>query len=101
MAKLLQAELHYLDGNLELAEQAYKASITSARDHRFVSAEAMAYELFGIFCLENQMVHRGMEQLHAAVNKYKEWGAHRKVLELQDFMDTVDPASLRNLNINV
>jgi len=86
-SKLLQAELHYLDGHLNSAEVAYKASIVSAREHKFLHEEALAYELYGIFCMENQMVDQGVEQLNIALDKYKEWGAMKKAEELQHFID--------------
>lgn len=90
-AKLLQAELHYLNGDIESAEVAYKASVKSAREHKFVHEEALAYELYGLFCVKNEMVDKGFEQLHVALNRYKEWGAMKKVEELQLFIGTVDP----------
>ena len=77
-SKLLQAELHYLDGHLFSAEVAYKASIVSAREHKFLHEEALAYELYGIFCMENQMVDQGVEQLNIAIDKYKQWGTIKK-----------------------
>ena len=46
-ALLLQAELHYLNGDLELADTVYEASIKSAREHKFIHEEALAYELYG------------------------------------------------------
>ena len=51
---LLQAELHYLNQDLRAAEDAYLASIKSAKAHKFIHEEAMANELFGIFCIENR-----------------------------------------------
>ena len=90
-SKLLQAELHYLNGYLELAEISYKASILSARKHKFTNEEALAYELYGIFCVENEMVVKGAEQFQLAMHKYKEWGAIRKVRELQNLVDLVIP----------
>ena len=82
-SKLLQAELHYLDGDMIAAETAYKASIKSSREHQFLHEEALAYERYGIFCIENQMVETGLAQLQHALVKYKEWGAVRVHDELQ------------------
>ncbi|KAL7538350.1 hypothetical protein ACHAXR_011289 [Thalassiosira sp. AJA248-18] len=83
---LLKAELHYLNGSYQSAENAYKASITSAREHKMINEEALANELYGIFCIENKMVDKGIEQLHTAVDKYKEWGANKKADDLQLFI---------------
>lgn len=85
-AKLLQAELDYLNGEIESAEVAYNASIKSAREHKFIHEEALAYELYGIFCVNSGMPDQGTEQLHVALKKYKEWGAMKKVEELQDLL---------------
>ena len=84
---LLQAELHYLNGCLEIAELSYQAAIVSAHDHKFFHEEALARELYGIFLLENKMAEKGMEELQMAINQYKKWGAMRKVDDLKDFME--------------
>ncbi|KAL7543135.1 hypothetical protein ACHAXR_012438 [Thalassiosira sp. AJA248-18] len=86
-SKLLQAEFHYLDGDLESAESAYKASIKSACTHNFIHEEALAYELYGFFCVENNMIGKGSEQFHIAVDKYKTWGAMKKAENLQHFIE--------------
>jgi hypothetical protein len=86
---LLQAELHYLDGRLEAAEKAYQASIKSARDHRFIHEEALAHELYGVFCVENGMGETGLMQLRIAMGKYEEWGARRKANEVQLYLAAV------------
>jgi hypothetical protein len=83
---LLQAELHYLNQDYEAAENAYIASIKSAKDHKFMNEEAMANELFGIFCIENQMGDKGMKPLHIALDLYKQWGAMNKATDLEQFI---------------
>lgn len=95
--KLLQAELHYLNGDLESADVAYRASIMSAREHKFLHREALAYELHGIFCIENQMIDKGRGQLDKAIDKYKQWGAFKKASELQLFMDSVGTTLLQGM----
>jgi len=89
---LLQAELHYLEGDLESAESAYKTSIKSAHKHKFIHEEALAYELYGIFCYENKMVDKGLKQLLLAVDKYRQWGAKKKVTEVRFLLELVDSA---------
>ena len=80
---LLKAELHYLNGDLNLAELAYESSIVSARDHKFIHEEALAHELYGFFCLENHFVSKAMEQLTLAYEKYIKWGAFKKADDMK------------------
>lgn len=89
-AKLLRAEWSYLNRNLESAEQLYVESIKSAREHKFENEEALAYELHGMFCLENQMVGKGLQQLKLALDGYKKWGATKKAEMLQQSIDPTD-----------
>ena len=100
-SKLLQAQLHYLDGHLNSAEVAYKASIVSAREHKFLHEEALAYELYGVFCMENKMVDKGVEQLNIALDKYRQWGAMKTAEGLQRFIDVHDLTTFRDLKIKV
>jgi len=95
---LLQAELHYLDGRHTMAEHAYKSSIISARDHRFLGEEAMALELYGIYFLENKKVKNGIEKLKIASDKYKEWGALEKSEAVKHFMELVSKTKLGKAN---
>ena len=85
---LLQAELHCLNQEYEAAENAYIASIESAKDHKFMNEEAMANELFGIFCIENQMGDKGMKHLRIALDLYKQWGAMNKAADLETYIET-------------
>jgi len=89
-SNLLQAELHYLEGNLGSAEMAYKASIRNAHENKFTSEEALAHELYGYFCVENHMADKGLEQLDAALGMYRQWGAMKKVTELQAFVEMMN-----------
>lgn len=84
--KLLQAELHYLYDCHSMAELFYQASITSAREHKFLHEKAMAHELYGIYLVENKMVAEGLEQLHQATENYEKWGAQKKADEVNDFI---------------
>ena len=84
---LLQAELHYLNQDYEAAENAYIASIRSAKDHNFMNEQAMANELFGIFCNEKQMGDKGMKHLRIALDLYTQWGAMNKAAGLEQFIN--------------
>ena len=84
---LLQAELHHLNQDYEAARNAYIASIKSAKDHKFMNEEAMANELFGVFCIQNQMIdEEGMKHLRIALDLYKQWGALNKAAVLEQFI---------------
>ena len=98
-SRLVEAELHYLNGDIDLADASYKASIKVAREQKFIHELALAYELHGIFCVENKMIDEGVKQLLAAVNTYNEWGAAKKVDDVKLFIDLADPSNLRKLKV--
>ncbi|KAL9184830.1 hypothetical protein ACHAXT_002607 [Thalassiosira profunda] len=89
---LLQAEMHYLNRDLVSADAAYEASIRSARENEFPSEEALAYELHGVFCVENGMRDKGTTQLRAAIDRYREWGAANVAKRVQIYVDGIDGA---------
>lgn len=72
---LLQAELHSVRGQIDDAEEKYKVSILSARKHRFIHEEGMAFELLGNFYKEHERHEDAKVQLIAARDCYKQWGA--------------------------
>ena len=86
---LLQAELHYLNQDLDSAENAFKASIESAISHKMTHELALATELFGIFYIENNWKDKGLDQLRVALKKYEEWGAVSKVLDIEQYILTL------------
>ena len=90
MSYLLKAELAHLNGELESAEEMYNASIAVTRDLKWMHYEALALELYGKFCVGNGFVERGRRQLTNALEKYKRWGAGRKVERLQQYIDSID-----------
>lgn len=88
--QMLRAELHYLNGEHESARVAYEQSITSARETENINNEALACELFGIFLCENKMINEGIKQLQMALEKYRQWGAARKVRDLEEFIESIN-----------
>mmetsp|Transcript_26892 Transcript_26892/g.57652 ORF Transcript_26892/g.57652 Transcript_26892/m.57652 type:complete len:1336 (+) Transcript_26892:116-4123(+) len=84
---LLQAELHYLNDRPTMAELSYQAAIVSAREHKFYHEEALACELYGIYLVENGNVLKGLDQLQLAIDKYKQWGATKKVDDVKNFVE--------------
>ena len=89
---LLHAEVHYTDGDIQSAERSYEASIKAARDHRFLHHEALAYELHGVFCVENGMRDKGTTQLRAAIDRYRKWGALEVAKRVQLLVDSIAAA---------
>ena len=73
---LLEAELHVCDGELEMAKSKFKASIDSARRHRFVHEEGLASELLGTFLDESgEEAEESKRQFAHARSCYQKWGA--------------------------
>jgi len=85
-ALLLQAEKYYTTGNLDQAKASYEASVKSAREHKFINEEALAYELYGIFRVETGHLENGKELLRKAQSLYAEWGAMKKASEVFPLM---------------
>ncbi len=85
-ALLLQAEKYYTTGNLDEAKASYEASVKSAREHKFIHEEALAYELYGIFRIETGHLENGKELLKTAQSLYAEWGALKKASEVFPLM---------------
>ena len=85
-AYLLEAECHFAKGDLVQAKTAYKNSIQSAHEHKFIHEEALAYELYGIFCIEAGDLYNGNTHLEKARELYEIWGAHKKAREIFDPM---------------
>lgn len=72
---LLQAELHSVKEQFDDAEEKYKASILSARKHRFDHEVGIALNLFGEFYKMRGMEEDAKKQLLAARHCYAQWGA--------------------------
>lgn len=70
-------------------------SIKSAHEHKFIHDEALGYELYGIFCIENHRVDKGVNLLRTALSKYMQWGARKKAEDLQEFIDIVHLTTLK------
>ena len=77
-ALLLEAECNFAKGDIPRAKTAYEQSIQSAHQHKFIHEEALANELYGIFCVEAGDLYKGNELLGRARNLYEEWGAKKK-----------------------
>lgn len=83
---LLEAELNFANRDSVKAKAAYEKSIQSAHEHKFIHEEALAYELFGIFCIEEGNLYEGNELLEKARGLYDSWGAKKKAALIFDLL---------------
>ena len=81
---LLQAECQYTKGELEKASASYKASIQSAKQHKFVNEHAFACELAGYFYKDQGDEMIAMDMFKQAYLAYMQWGAIGKAKLLQE-----------------
>eukprot|EP00804_Cyclotella_cryptica_P031041 CCRYP_013585-RA/>CCRYP_013585-RA protein AED:0.47 eAED:0.48 QI:0/0/0/1/0/0/2/0/236 len=80
---LLEAEDHFSHNRIEAAQAIYNKAISSAKVHKFVQEEAIAYELAANFYFNIGNFSVSLECYTAACGKYQEWGAVCKVARLQ------------------
>jgi len=85
---LLEAEESYCNKNFDRAKLYYEKAISSAKDHKFVHEEALAYELAAYFYLELGDAEKAMEYFLLAHEKYHEWGAIGKCNSLFKFVES-------------
>ena len=80
---LLQAECRYTQGEMEKAAASYKASIQSAKKHKFINEQALACELAGYFYKDQGDDTTAMDMFKQAHVAYMQWGAVGKAKLLQ------------------
>ncbi|KAK1742112.1 putative AAA ATPase [Skeletonema marinoi] len=85
---LLEAEESYCNNDFDRAKLYYEKAISSAKDHKFVHEEALAYELAAYFYLELGDAEKAMEYFLLAHEKYHEWGAFGKCNSLFKFVES-------------
>eukprot|EP00985_Skeletonema_marinoi_P001771 scaffold703_cov184-Skeletonema_marinoi.AAC.1 len=83
---LLEAEESFSHNDYEAAKSFYKQAISSAKLHKFVHEEALAYELAAYFYLELGETEQSIEYFLAAHERYHEWGAFGKCNSLFEFV---------------
>ena len=81
---LLQAECHYTQGEMEKAAASYKASIESAKKHKFINEQALACELAGYFYKDRGDKTTAMDMFKQAHVAYVQWGASGKAKLLRE-----------------
>lgn len=80
---LLKAEYHNTKRETNKAATCYEASVISARNHKLIHEEAMAYELAGYFYDEQGERAKSEAYLLQAHRAYMTWGANKKAKALQ------------------
>eukprot|EP00985_Skeletonema_marinoi_P003659 scaffold1598_cov139-Skeletonema_marinoi.AAC.3 len=94
---LLEAEESFSHNDYEAAKLFYKHAISSAKFHKFVHEEALAYELAAYFYLELGEMEQSIEYFLAAHERYHEWGAFGKCNSLFEFVkSSFSPASIES-----
>mmetsp|Transcript_24007 Transcript_24007/g.39085 ORF Transcript_24007/g.39085 Transcript_24007/m.39085 type:complete len:1132 (+) Transcript_24007:489-3884(+) len=84
---LLEAEESFYNNDFDAAKSYYDKAISSAKDHKFVHEEALAYELAGYFYLELGDIDKCVEYFLHAHERYQEWGASGKCDSLFKFVE--------------
>ncbi|KAL3787692.1 hypothetical protein HJC23_012118 [Cyclotella cryptica] len=79
---LLQAEEHFCNDNIDDAKFIYDKAISSAKTHKWVHEEAIAYELAANFYFNLKDYSISLEYFTASHEKYQKWGAVYKVTRL-------------------
>lgn len=75
---LIKAECHYTEGEIDKAAESYKASVTAAKNHKFVHEEALGCELAGYFFKEQGDETKAQVMFKQAQIAYAKWGANAK-----------------------
>ena len=83
---LLEAEKAFTDGNVEIATASYDKAIEAAREHRFINEEALVSECAALFYLDHENVDQARRYLEEARDLYGQWGAHRKVGDIEGLL---------------
>jgi len=81
---LLEAEWQRVHGNPARARALYEATIQQVEAGPFLSDEALARELFGLFLFQSGNRESARKHLHDARYAYLKWGAAAKVQEMDE-----------------
>jgi len=81
---LVEAERQWILSQGSNSVDLYDQSISLARENGFIQDEALACELAGKFWLEQKKEHLADVYLRMSYHRYKQWGAKRKVRDLEE-----------------
>lgn len=77
--KLVQAENYRIQGKLDDAKEAYRASILLAEKEEFINEVALACELAGEFYYQINEIPKAKAHINKAIRAYTDWEAFAKV----------------------
>lgn len=80
---LLEAERHWVKGELKEAKDSYDKATSGANKQNFLNEEALSCERAGMFYEANGMESLASHFLKRAFQTYREWGAEAKLKDLQ------------------
>jgi len=85
--KFIQAQISWLNNNLQEARTLYNEAITLALKFKFFQDVSIISECYGKFLLKNDTLRIAKIYFEDALYYYKRWEAKAKVLILQQFID--------------
>jgi predicted ATPase len=77
--KLVQAENYRIQGKLDEAKKAYRASILLAEKEEFINEAALACELAGDFYYKINEIPKAKAHINKSIRAYTDWQAFNKV----------------------
>ena len=79
----IEAGIAMVQGNIELGREKYKESISIALKERLWGEQSLISEIAGMALCDCGYTNDGISYLKQAKIVYEEWGAHRKVFEME------------------
>ena len=98
---LLLAEQARIQNNTNSSIGYYKMAANEAANSKYVHIEALAYELLGKFCLQNNLSETTDNYLKRSIELYDRWGATHKVALLQTEFPNLKFSNDNHTSINI
>jgi len=98
---LLEAEEFFSNGNVERAQVLYENAISSAREHKFLHEEALAYEKAANFYLSIANKSMALKYFTGAHETYLKWGAYAKATTLYAYIHEKCACEVPLTSVNV
>ena len=89
---LIHAEIARISGHNAEAVTHYERAIDAAREQGFINIEALACELAGRFWSQRDRQRLATAYLQDAIARYRQWGAHGKVRQMNDAYQSLSGA---------
>ena len=86
---LLEAEKAFTDGNAGVATASCDKAIEAAKQHRFINEQALASECAALFHLDHGNIGQARKCLAEARDLHGQWGAQRKVGDIEGLLVTL------------